>query len=73
MKPDIDLMEACLIAEGVKSSSEYEMLEAWSYLIRTGYCWSMQGWYGRTAEDIIESGLINSAGEIQEYHPPLLS
>lgn len=41
-----------------------EQVEAWAYLIKTGLCWSLQGWYGRAANDLIERGLISKTGEI---------
>lgn len=40
--------------------SEKQYLQMWQYLVDTGQCWSLQGWYGRTAMDLIESGAIKS-------------
>jgi len=51
---------ACAYAEGFcegEGASEAEQLEAWQYLIDTGRAWTLQGWYGRTAIDLIEQGL----------------
>ena len=58
---------ACAIAEGFcegEGASEQEQLEAWAYLIRTGQCWTLQGWYGRNAHALIENGVISKEGVI---------
>ena len=58
---------ACAYAEGFaegEDASNEEKLEAWSYLIVTGKCWALQGWYGRTATSLIEQGLIDEEGVI---------
>ena len=49
--------------EGENATAE-EQIEAWSYLIQTRTCWSLQGWFGRAASRIIESGVIDKTGEI---------
>jgi hypothetical protein len=48
------------IAEGFEESdaSDERKLEAWQYLVNTGICWSLQGWFGRTAQSLINQGLI---------------
>ncbi len=43
--------------EGENATRE-EQLEAWQYLVDTGLCWTLQGWFGRTAEELIKQGLI---------------
>jgi hypothetical protein len=58
---------ASAYAEGFcegEGASAGEQVEAWAYLIATGACWKLQGFYGRTAENIINSGLISKEGEI---------
>ena len=34
-----------------------EELEAWQFMIDTGYAWSFQGWFGRRASWLIQEGL----------------
>lgn len=58
---------ATAYAEGFcegENATDEEQLEAWAYLIETGQCWSLQGWFGRTAEGLIESGIIDRKGNI---------
>ena len=51
--------EAVGIAEGfIESSSKEEVIEAWQYLVDTGLAWQLQGWFGRTAQTLIENGII---------------
>jgi hypothetical protein len=45
--------------------SEGDYLKLFSYLIKTGQAWSLQGsLYGRPAHDLIESGVISKTGKI---------
>ena len=53
---------ACAIAEGFcegEGATEKQQIEAWQYLHDNGYAYKLQGWYGRTARDLIEAGIIN--------------
>lgn len=53
------------IAEGFEEAESFDQtVEAWAYLIKTGLCWSLQGWFGRSAESIIEGGSITKDGHI---------
>jgi hypothetical protein len=55
---------ACAYAEGFcegESATEEEAINAFQYLIDTGQCWSLQGWYGRTATALIEAGYCTPA------------
>ena len=46
------------LAEGfIECDDEAEIIEAWQYLIDTGDCWKLQGWFGRTAMRLIEEGI----------------
>jgi hypothetical protein len=65
-KLKLDNYAACSIVEGFadfEPSPEQE-LEAWAYLIKTGVCWNLQGWYGRSAQNLINNGYITKNGNI---------
>ena len=58
---------ASAYAEGFcegENATQEEQLEAWAYLIKTGQCWTLQGWFGRTAKELIENGFIEQDGTI---------
>ena len=54
----IDNYNAVMIAEGVIEVDEDKQIEAWKHLVDTGLAWSLQGWFGRTAMDLIKQGVI---------------
>ena len=55
----MDTFTATMIAEGVEEvESRDEYIAAWQHLVDTGVCWSLQGWFGRTASDLIDSGEV---------------
>ena len=55
----MDNFTAIGIAEGfIEARSESEALQAWQHLVNTGLAWTLQGWFGRTAQQLIEQGLI---------------
>jgi len=48
------------IAEGfVESESEEQTVEAWQHLHDTGIAYTLQGWFGRTAQNLIAQGVIS--------------
>ena len=55
----MDTFTAVMIAEGVEDATMDEQIKAWQHLIDTGEVWSLQGWFGRTAVDLIESGVCH--------------
>ena len=59
---------ACAYAEGFcegAEASEIDILKAWSYIAGKRLYLRLQGWYGRTLNTIIESGVMDSNGRIQ--------
>ena len=54
--------EAVSIAEGFCDSTptEAEQIEAWQHLIDTGLAWTLQGWFGRYAAELIEQGVCSA-------------
>ena len=58
----MDNYTAVGICEGfIEIDSEDQLLEAWQHLIDTGLAWQLQGWFGRTAADLIERGFCKAA------------
>jgi hypothetical protein len=53
--------------------TERETLEFFAELIQSGTCWHLQGCYGRTANDFIQSGLIDDKGNITQKGKNLLN
>jgi hypothetical protein len=53
----MDNFQAVMIAEGAEpADSDEQYIEAWQYLIDTGLCWQLQGFFGRTAASLIAAG-----------------
>ena len=57
---EMTLYIASSIAEGFsgEENTKDEILTAWQWLVDTGNCWKLQGWYGRTASDLVSQGAI---------------
>lgn len=53
--------DAVGIAEGfIEAESEEQVIEAWQHLIDTKLAWSLQGWFGRTADALIQEGICHN-------------
>jgi len=53
--------------------SEKDTIEFFAELIKSGKAWSLQGCYGRTAHSLIESGIIDSNGDITQKAKDLMA
>ena len=60
----MNTFQAVGLAEGfIEADSEEQIIEAWQHLVDTGVCWSLQGWFGRRAMELIEAGVVTAPGE----------
>ena len=58
----MDSYKAIGIAEGFEEpENEQEVIAAWQYLIDTGLAWQLQGFFGRTAQHLIDVGVCTRA------------
>ena len=51
-------INAVLIAEGEIDTDQETQIEAWQYLVDTGLAWSLQGSFGRMAQQLIDQEVI---------------
>ena len=57
----MDNYKAVGLAEGfIEADSEEQVLAAWQHLVDTGLAWQLQGWFGRTAQQLIDNGYITA-------------
>ena len=60
----MDDIKAINIAEQIiEPKNEKEYFKAWQHLVNTGLAWTLQGWFGRTAMDYINQGLMKNKTE----------
>lgn len=58
---NLSIYDATMKCEGViEVADEDELIEAWQYLIDTKLAWQLQGWFGRQAAALIESGVCHA-------------
>ncbi len=64
----MDNYTAVGIAEGfIACNEEGEYIQAWQHLIDTGMAWTLQGWFGRKAMDLIEQGYCTNPRNEQAH------
>tara|TARA_B100000900_G_C20487586_1_gene678125 strand:+ start:202 stop:375 length:174 start_codon:yes stop_codon:yes gene_type:complete len=54
-----DLYTMVGLAEGFVEGTELEVIEAWQYLHTSGQAYKLQGWFGRTAQHLLNEGIIS--------------
>ena len=60
----MDSYRATGLAEGwITTDDEDEIIEAWQYLHDTGLAYQLQGWFGRTAQGLLNEGIITDNNE----------
>ncbi len=64
-----DVLDLIMEFEGGDISDE-NFLKLFAHLIKTRQAWSLQGFYGRTASELIRNGLISKSGRVnwQRYY-----
>ena len=61
MKTKLSTYEATGIAEGwIPAESKEQLIQAWQQLHDTGLAYKLQGWFGRTAQNLIAGGIIKT-------------
>ncbi len=51
--------EAVGLAEGfIEAKDQDQVVDAWQYLHDTGLAYKLQGWFGRTAQELLKQGII---------------
>ena len=64
----MDNYTAVGIAEGfIACNEEGEYIRAWQHLINNGMAWTLQGWFGRTAQALIEQGVCTNPRNEQAH------
>jgi len=55
----MNMYRAVGIAEGFEQpKNEKEVKQAWQHLVNTGQAWRLQGFFGRTANEMLKKGFI---------------
>lgn len=55
----LDAYTAVGLAEGfIESNSEEEVIAAWQYIYDNDLWQGLQGWFGRTVNDLLKEGII---------------
>lgn len=66
----MDNFEAIMIAEcSSKAETQEQYIAAWQHLIDTGIVWSLQGWFGRTATELIAAEICKPRNRVVHQYP----
>lgn len=57
--PVMDQYTAVALAEGFEEGTEEQVIAAWQYLHDSGLAYTLQGWFGRQAQALLEQGVIS--------------
>jgi hypothetical protein len=57
-------LAAIIIAFENDELDEDAVIALFSDLVRTGLCWQLQGFYGRSAATLIQNGVLDEEGNI---------
>lgn len=59
----MDAYEAVMVCEGaIEPQSKDHYIKCWQHLVDTGLAWQLQGWFGRTAQSMIDRGILKQNG-----------
>lgn len=58
MSERMDLLGAVLVAQGTISANARDYYAAWQRLVDNGCVWSLEGWFGRRAQELLLRGDI---------------
>ena len=62
--------EAVGLAEGfIEAESQEQVIEAWQYLHDTGLAYKLQGWFGRTATELIAAEICKPRNRVVHSYP----
>jgi hypothetical protein len=62
---EINSYLATAYAEGFEQPEHpFDVMRAWSYLIGTKLAYSLQGWFGRTAQSLISANVVDEEGVV---------
>ena len=65
-----DTHTAVGIVEGyIPARDAKEEIDAWQHLIDTGIVWSLQGWFGRTATELIAAEICKPRNRVVHQYP----
>jgi hypothetical protein len=54
-----DFTAVGLVEGHVEADDEQQIIDAWQHLHDSGLAYRLQGWFGRTAQDMIAQGVIS--------------